>query len=134
MTRTIRYLIAVLPALTLAGCHRAGWAVPFAPVQPEGRVGVVGQVRDAESGHSIAGAGIRIYRSPPCGQPPLAEARADALGTFQVLDLAPGTYEVEAVFVGYRRMSTSIALTSGQLDTLQFALPHERVHMSEYLP
>ncbi|MDV6234608.1 TonB-dependent receptor [Leptospira ellisii] len=73
----------------------------------QGSSGVRGKIVDADSGDPVFGATI-VVRSLKKG------TRTDFDGKY-VLDLPPGTYQVEFQMIGYDTQSRSITVTPGQL-------------------
>ena len=76
---------------------------------------VTGQVTDRESSQPIPTARLQVAQTGK-----VVPVRFD--GRFQILDLAPGSYDVRVIAVGYASERQTVTVTAGQATTLNFAL------------
>ncbi|HUP47323.1 MAG TPA: TonB-dependent receptor [Thermoanaerobaculia bacterium] len=95
--------------------------LPVTPLsaQSSGRASLSGSVRD-ESGASIPGVTVTVTRSGESASPALAVT--DTAGAFRVADLIPGSYVIAAELDGFRPLSRTVKLVTGQNLEIAFAL------------
>lgn len=79
---------------------------------------IVGNVTDAITTNPIAGASIQIFD----GQTLIANSLTDPNGNYQVHNIAPGSYTVNATKVGYQTQSVGAIVASSATTTVNFAL------------
>lgn len=94
------------------------------PVQAQETGRVTGRVVDAATNRPLGGAQIFI---PPTGIGNLT----DENGRFLLLQVPPGTQTVTAQMVGYRQGEQQIAVTAGQVTTLEFRLSQTAINLEE---
>jgi 5-hydroxyisourate hydrolase-like protein (transthyretin family) len=69
-----------------------------APPQPHGDLS--GTIRDGATGDGVAGATVDLFDSGGDGTTPIASVGTDADGTYEFLDLTPGSYRLRASAAG----------------------------------
>ena len=76
-----------------------------------------GQVTDA-SGGSVAGATVLL--TTPTGQ--TVARTTDAMGSFEILDLAPGNYNLGVTMAGFGPSEQGVQIAAGQLQQLTISI------------
>ena len=84
---------------------------------------ISGTVTDGATGDPLAGANIFVVGTT-------LGTSADADGAYR-LTLAPGTYELQATFIGFSAASTSLTVRAGQTLTQNFALAENLIGAGE---
>ena len=90
----------------------AGFAA--APVQAQQGT-VAGQVTDKSNQQPVAGAAVLMVGTS-------LQARTSREGRYSITNVPPGTYQVQARFIGYATATQPATVTAGQSATLDFAL------------
>ncbi|HEX6066023.1 MAG TPA: carboxypeptidase-like regulatory domain-containing protein, partial [Longimicrobiales bacterium] len=111
----------LFPALSL--CLLLAWFGGATELNAQNTVSLHGRVTDA-AGSPLAGAQV-VVRNAETNQTRGAVTRAD--GTYSLIGLAPGSYVISQVMLGYAAEERAIRLSAGQNLTLNFALPEEAV-------
>jgi hypothetical protein len=111
-----------------------GFAMGSIAQAPQARPGTLrGQVADA-SGGSVADATILL--TTPTGE--TVARTSDAMGTFEVADLAPGNYRLAVTMGGFAPNEQGLTITAGQIQqltvTLEVASQTEEVTVEEVAP
>jgi outer membrane receptor protein involved in Fe transport len=88
---------------------------------------ISGTVRDAQTGEPLIGANILLV-----GTSQGASAQLD--GTYFILNVTPGQYDLQASFLGYRRVTVrGIIVNGGRTTTADFALSSEAIEQQEVI-
>ncbi|MBK8348897.1 MAG: carboxypeptidase regulatory-like domain-containing protein [Saprospiraceae bacterium] len=104
--------------LLIAGFLLAAWSGMIAQTTIEGKV------TDAKSGEPILFGTIALYR----GGVLITGTETDLEGNFFVSDVQPGTYDMEASYVGYAaQRQTGIVIKAGKTNRVNFQLSDDAV-------
>ncbi len=90
-------------------------AKAFGAPQPQETGTLTGRVTEAETGEPLAFTQVVIVGSTYGDV-------ADAEGQYEIKNVPPGTYEVEASFIGYRSGKATVTVSAGATVTQDFAL------------
>ncbi|RMF58686.1 MAG: hypothetical protein D6743_17375, partial [Calditrichaeota bacterium] len=90
-------------------------AAAFGVPQPQEGGTLTGRVTEAETGDPLAFSQVVIVGSTYGDV-------ADAEGRYEIKNVPPGTYEVEASFIGYRKEKATVSVGAGATVTQDFAL------------
>jgi hypothetical protein len=94
-------------------------AASGALAEPTGKI--VGKVTDAKTGEGLPGANVRIENTK-CG------ACSDLDGSFTIINVPVGMYNVEATFIGFKRSRTKgVSVVQNQTTIQDFKLEIERI-------
>jgi len=85
---------------------------------------VSGYIKDAESGETLLGANVALANTT-------RGASTNNSGYYTISDIAPGTYTIQATYIGYRRYSKQITLQPGQDLRLDIELDSEAQQLEE---
>jgi outer membrane receptor protein involved in Fe transport len=103
-----------LPGLALCACVALLLAVSVVPAQTPGKIS--GVLKDQQTGEPLVGANISVLGTKMGGV-------TDAEGTYFILNVAPGAYDVQASMVGYQRtIDRGSIVNSGRTTTVNFVL------------
>ncbi len=61
------------------------------------------------------------------------EVRADAAGNFEFRGVATGQYTLQAYFIGYSRMEQSVAVLTGEVVAVNFAMTRAPIRLEEFV-
>lgn len=100
----------------------AGASVPASAQAQNGRIN--GTVTDQSTGAGLEGARVLVTGTPII-------VTTDASGKFAVRSIAPGTYEVRALRIGYKPQVHSVTIAPNETAALDFALPVAPVQLDE---
>lgn len=90
------------------------------PAHAQQAASLEGRVIDASNGQSLPGANVVL--TAPGSDRMIEGAATSSTGEYRFQNVAPGTYEVSARFVGYTTTSETITLRAGEARTLDFQL------------
>jgi len=93
------------------------WPIPTAAQEHKGTI--TGRVRDTNQG-GLMGARVSLQ---PLGRTVVS----DDLGQFTISDIAPGTYTLAVLYLGFARYSKEVAVTLGEVSSLEAVLQTESV-------
>ncbi|MBS4035781.1 MAG: TonB-dependent receptor [Ignavibacterium sp.] len=98
----------------------------FLPIYVLGQTGQLsGKVTDLSTGEPLIGANIIIIGTS-------AGAATDIRGQYTIQNVAVGTYEVRASYIGYQNITqTNVRVISGLTTELNFQLPGEGIEVDE---
>jgi len=100
-------------------------ALAFLPTASLAQTGEIsGKVTDVKSGEALPGALI-VVKGTNRG------AAADANGSYAIRSMPPGTYTIEARFIGYLLREVTLTLTASQQATANFQLKQTVVQLGE---
>lgn len=112
-------------------------AFGFVAIDASAQVGKIsGRVLDAQTGEPLPGTNVIITERWIGGQPVAAPetigAAADPDGYFDILNVAPGTYNVRASLVGYTsQVQSEVRVNSGLTTTIDFNLADATIEADE---
>ncbi len=113
--RKLLFALLSVSVLLMAG--------PTTELQAQNTVNLHGRITD-NSGKPLAGAQI-VVRNQETNQQRGALTRAD--GSYSLVGLAPGSYAISQVMLGYAAEERTVRLSAGQNPTINFALFEEAV-------
>jgi len=104
-------------------CLAVGWT-GTAAAQVGGTIR--GSVTDASTRRPLVNARVVLV-----GQE--REARTDENGEFEMRGIDPGQYTVQALFIGYTRNDQTVAVSTGQISTVNFPLSRAPIQLDEFV-
>ena len=88
---------------------------------------ISGNVTDAQTGEKLVGANVVVVGTN-------IGAATDAKGFFIISKLKPGTYKLQAIFIGYKKqIKNNVVVKSGGNTTVDFKLTAEQIEMADLL-
>ncbi len=109
------FLLAILILITVVSL----------PAQNVGKLS--GVVKDAESGEPLVGCNITIIGTT-------IGASTDLEGTFFILNIPPGKYDIQASIIGYQRtVQRDVIINSGRTTPIEFRLSSEALIQQEVI-
>ena len=91
----------------------------FAVVSADAQTTLEGKVTDAETGEPILFGNVALYR----GGNLVTGTQTDFDGNYSFTNIDPGTYDVEASYVGYTpQRQTGVLITAGRANRLDIEL------------
>ena len=114
--------------LFTAACAWWGFLVGLCLLSQEGQAQSLGTLRgtvaDSLSGQPLVGVSVGLQ-----GQP--GGTATDALGTFRLAGLAPGSYTVRVGALGYRGAAQAVTVAAGETRTVSFTIAASALSLSE---
>jgi hypothetical protein len=98
------------------------------PLLAQNTASIRGVVADSTSRQQLSGVSVRLQTA---GGGSTVGTASDALGAFRFGELAPGTYTLRAVGLGYGSRTETLTLAAGETKTVQLSLPVVSLNLSE---
>lgn len=117
------YVLLSLRLAGLAGILACTVFLTALPVHAQQRATLRGSVTDSQDGQPLIGVNV-ILAGTEFG------AATDIDGTYQIVGLAPGTYDVAFRYVGYEEVTTPVTLSAGETRTLDMQLEQGGVELN----
>ncbi|WP_158729599.1 MULTISPECIES: TonB-dependent receptor [unclassified Flavobacterium] len=76
---------------------------------------ITGKVTESESNFSLPGATIKIIGNNKY-------AVTNQIGEFEFLDIKPGTYEIDVIYIGYQKQKQSVNVVASKNSTINFSI------------
>lgn len=85
---------------------------------------ITGVVTDAQTGEPLPGVNVALEQT-------LKGAATDIDGVYTIAGVAPGTYQISASFLGFRRNSATVTVVTDRATTHNFALEEDLIGLDE---